>query len=201
MRCGAGRRPRHGGTLLLALPLAGGEALAARQQAEIAARLDADTGLQAQRIHQQLTADLHPMLRLPLAALAFPVLRQRPRPQLDAFLDAVDAVVHADGDVSLFEYCLARLLRVHVRGPWTRRATPAGRRKPGSVRREFATLLALFAQAGRRTTRPRGVRTLPASARAAARPPAVCATGEQRCRRPWVWCGSRWTHWTRWPSR
>jgi hypothetical protein len=41
----------------------------------------------AVRIHQQLTADLHPMLRLPLAALAFPVLRLRPRPQLDAFMD------------------------------------------------------------------------------------------------------------------
>ena len=135
--------------LLLALLLAGDEALAARQQAEIAARLDADTGLQAQRIHQQLTADLHPMLRLPLAALAFPVLRQRPRPRLDAFLDAVDAVVHADGDVSLFEYCLAQLLRVHVREALDpARYARFGRRKPGSVRREFATLLALVAQAG-----------------------------------------------------
>ena len=125
------------------------EAMGARQQTEIAARLDADTGLQAQRIHQQLTADLHPMLRLPLAALAFPVLRQRPRPQLDAFLDAVDAVVHADGDVSLFEYCLAQLLRVHVREALDpARYARFGRRKPGSVRREFATLLAVVAQAG-----------------------------------------------------
>ena len=135
--------------LLLGLLLAEDEALAARQQAEIAARLDADTGLQAQRIHQQLTTDLHPMLRLPLAALAFPVLRQRPRPQLDAFLDAVHAVTHADGEVSLFEYCLARLLQVQVRealdpGRYAR----FGRRKPGSVRHEFATLLAVVAQAG-----------------------------------------------------
>ena len=135
--------------LLLALLLAEDEALAARQQAEIAARLDADAGLQAQRIHQQLTADLHPMLRLPLAALAFPVLRQRPRPQLDAFLDAVHAVSHADGEVSLFEYCLARLLQVQVRealdpGRYAR----FGRRKPGNVRHEFATLLAVVAQAG-----------------------------------------------------
>ncbi|GAB1408689.1 M48 family metallopeptidase [Thermomonas brevis] len=135
--------------LLLGLLLAEDEALAARQQAEIAARLDADTGLQAQRIHQQLTTDLHPMLRLPLAALAFPVLRQRPRPQLDAFLDAVHAVTHADGEVSLFEYCLARLLQVQVRealdpGRYAR----FGRRKPGNVRHEFATLLAVVAQAG-----------------------------------------------------
>lgn len=135
--------------LLLALLLAEDEALAARQQAEIAARLDEAAGTQAQHIHQQLTADLHPMLRLPLAALAFPVLRQRPRPQLDAFLEAVHAVSHADGEVSLFEYCLARLLQVQVRealdpGRYAR----FGRRKPGGVRREFATLLAVVAQAG-----------------------------------------------------
>ena len=56
-----------------------------------------------------------PMLRLPLASLAFPVLRLRPRPELDTFLDTVHAVVHADGRVSLFEYCLGRLLQVQVR--------------------------------------------------------------------------------------
>ena len=64
---------------------------------------------------QHLIAELHPMLRLPLASLAFPVLRLRPRPELDAFLDTVHAVVHADGQVSLFEYCLGRLLQVQVR--------------------------------------------------------------------------------------
>ena len=89
------------------------------------------------------------MLRLPLAALAFPVLRMRPRPQLETFLDTVHAAVHADGDVSLFEYCLAQLLRVHVREALDpARYARFGRRKPGSVRREFATLLALVAQAG-----------------------------------------------------
>ncbi len=135
--------------LLLGLLLADDEALAARQQAEIAARLGDEPGAHAQRIHQQLTADLHPMLRLPLAALAFPVLRQRPRPQLEAFLATVDAVVHADGEVSLFEYCLARLLQVQVREALDpSRYARFGRRKPGNVRHEFATLLAVVAQAG-----------------------------------------------------
>ena len=89
------------------------------------------------------------MLRLPLASLAFPVLRLRPRPELDEFLSAVHAVVHADGQVSLFEYCLARLLETQVResldpGRYAR----FGRRKPGNVKQEFATLLAVVAQAG-----------------------------------------------------
>ena len=135
--------------LLLALLLADDEALLALQHVEISARLGQETAAQAVRIHQQLTADLHPILRLPLAALAFPVLRMRPRPQLDAFMDTVQAVVNTDGQVSLFEYCLGRLLTVQVResldpGRYAR----FGRRKPGNVRQEFATLLAVVAQAG-----------------------------------------------------
>ena len=135
--------------LLLGLLLAEDEALAERQHADIAARLGGDIADHAVRIHQQLTADLHPMLRLPLAALAFPVLRLRPRPQLDAFRDTVHAVVHADGQVSLFEYCLGRLLTVQVRESLDpSRYARFGRRKPGNVRNEFATLLAVVAQAG-----------------------------------------------------
>ena len=135
--------------LLLGLLLAEDEALAERQHADIAARLGGDIADHAVRIHQQLTADLHPMLRLPLAALAFPVLRLRPRPQLDAFMDTVHAVVHADGKVSLFEYCLGRLLTVQVHESLDpSRYARFGRRKPGNVRNEFATLLAVVAQAG-----------------------------------------------------
>src|SRR5688500_1651818 len=101
--------------LLLGLLLDGDEAVMALQREEVAARLGPGVADHAQRVHQQLLDELHPLLRLPLAALAFPVLRLRPRPDLDAFLDTVHAVVHADGEVSLFEYCLGRLLHVQVR--------------------------------------------------------------------------------------
>ena len=135
--------------LLLGLLLANDEPLGERQQVEIAARLGDDVAGHALRIHQQLTAELHPMLRLPLASLAFPVLRLRPRPQLDSFMDAVHAVIHADGQVSPFEYCLGRLLTVQVRESLDpSRYARFGRRKPGNVRNEFATLLAVVAQAG-----------------------------------------------------
>ena len=135
--------------LLLGLLLAEDDELAARQRTEIAARLGEDSANYAVRIHQQLVADLHPMLRLPLAAVAFPVLRLRPRPELDAFMDSVFAVVNADGEVSLFEYCLGRLLTVQVRESLDpSRYARFGRRKPGSVRQEFATLLAVVAHAG-----------------------------------------------------
>ena len=135
--------------LLLAMLLAEDEDLAARQQMEIGTRLGAACADHATRIHQQLTADLHPILRLPLASLAFPVLRLRPRPQLDTFMDAMFAVIHADGEVSLFEYCLARLLAVQVRESLDpSRYARFGRRKPGNVKQEFATLLSVVAQAG-----------------------------------------------------
>ncbi|MDE2408376.1 MAG: M48 family metallopeptidase [Xanthomonadaceae bacterium] len=135
--------------LLLAMLLAEEGPLQDAQRQAIDARLGAGTAAQALRIHQQLTADLHPALRLPLAALAFPGLRQRPRPALEQFLACVEDVIQADGQVSLFEYCLGKLLNVQVREALDpARHIRFGRRKPGSVRNEFATLLAVVAQAG-----------------------------------------------------
>jgi Zn-dependent protease with chaperone function len=59
-------------------------------------------------------ADLHPMQRLPLAQLAFPSLRRRPRPQLQTFLLALSQLIQADGRVQLEEYCLAKLVGIQV---------------------------------------------------------------------------------------
>lgn len=92
---------------------------------------------------------LHPMLRLPLAALAFPVLRRRPRPELELFLDAANAMILADGNVSLFEYCLGRLLTVQLRESLDpARYARTGRRKPPKLKVEIATLLAVVASSG-----------------------------------------------------
>jgi Zn-dependent protease with chaperone function len=135
--------------LLLALLLDDGERLMKQQRMEIIARLGEPVAVTARALREQIGAGLHPMLRLPLAALAFPVLRLRPRPELDTFLDTVHAVINTDGRVSLFEYCLGRLLQVQVRESLDpSRHTRFGRNKPGNVREEFATLLAVVAQAG-----------------------------------------------------
>ncbi len=135
--------------LLLALLMDESAAIAAKQQIEITARLGKATAGQARLLHDTDLAELHPMLRLPLAALAFPVLRLRPRPQLDGFLDTANAMVFADGDVSLFEYCLGRLLTVQVRESLDpSRHARFGRRKPHDVKNEISTLLAVVAQAG-----------------------------------------------------
>lgn len=135
--------------LVLALLLDGDATIRGHQRAEIAARLGDAVAQGALALHGGELVALHPMQRLPLAAIAFPVLRRRPRPELEAFLDTVHAVVHCDGRVSLFEYCMARLLEVQLRESLDpRRHARFGRRKPGSVRQEFATLLAVVAQAG-----------------------------------------------------
>ncbi|TWT21155.1 M48 family metallopeptidase [Luteimonas marina] len=135
--------------LLLGLLLDEDSEIADKQRSEIVARLGVQAASEARRLRDEHLHALHPMLRLPLAALAFPTLRLRPRPELATFLDTVHAMVHTDGRVSLFEYCLGRLLEVQLRETLDpSRYARFGRRKPGGVRQEFATLLAVVAQAG-----------------------------------------------------
>ncbi len=135
--------------LLLALLLSEDPGLLEVQGSDIAARLGPEIAGEAIDLRRAQLHDLHPMLRLPLAAVAFPVLRLRPRPQLDEFMDTVHALINADGKVSLFEYCLGRLLQVQVResldpGRYAR----FGRRKLAAVRSEISTLLCVVAFAG-----------------------------------------------------
>ena len=147
--CALARRRDSAMAVLAALLLEADPELAGRQRALLAERCGPALAEQAQTVHERHLAGLHPMLRLPLAALAFPALRQRPRPELDAFLAAADAMVHADGRVSVFEYCLGRLLQVQVREALDpARHARFGRRKAPGVRAEFATLLAVLAEAG-----------------------------------------------------
>ena len=135
--------------LLLGLLLDDDPRIASAQHTEIAARLGQPVADQAAELHRHLGDGLHPMLRLPLAALAFPVLRLRPRPELDTFLDTVHAVVNADGQVSLFEYCLGRLLQTQVRESLDpSRHAGFGRKRLPEVRSEIGTLLCVVAQAG-----------------------------------------------------
>jgi hypothetical protein len=91
------------------------------------------------------------MLRMPLAALAFPQLRRRPRAELRAFMDNVYALVHADGEVTLFEYCLGRLLQSQVSEALdpSRSWVPGDRRLANAgITQAVVTLLAVLAQAG-----------------------------------------------------
>jgi len=135
--------------LLLGLLLEDDARLQSLQREEIAARMGMGLAQHAAELRREHLAGLHPALRLPLASIAFPVLRLRPRPELDVFLDTVHATVHTDGRVSLFEYCLGRLLQVQVRESLDpTRHVRFGRNKLSRVRSEVATLLCVVAQCG-----------------------------------------------------
>nr|MBA2238899.1 M48 family metallopeptidase [Lysobacter sp.] len=135
--------------LLLGLLLDTRPAIADKQLVEITARVGQPIAQQARELREQHLVQLHPMLRLPLASLAFPVLRLRPRPDLDRFLDTTQAMIYADGEVSLFEYCLERLLSVQVRESLDpSRYGRTGRTRLHKVKSEAALLLAVVAQAG-----------------------------------------------------
>jgi Zn-dependent protease with chaperone function len=92
---------------------------------------------------------LHPGLRLPLAELAFPVLRHRSSQDQAAIVNTIHALIRVDGEISVFEYCLSRLLHrelyeaMYRKPPWeSHRRTLAGSLGPA------ATLLATLAQIG-----------------------------------------------------
>jgi Zn-dependent protease with chaperone function len=134
--------------VVLALLMDASPDVARRQRQEVTARLGSEI---AERIDALVpsTAGLHPQLRLPLAQIAFPALRRRPRPEVASFLDVVHAMVHTDGRVALFEYCLGQLLDVQVRDALDPSAhARIGRRRIPDLRSEIATLLCVVAQQG-----------------------------------------------------
>ena len=61
---------------------------------------DAATRAGVEETRRRTVASLHPLQRLPLAQLAFPALRRRPRPQLQTFLIALNQLIQADGRVA-----------------------------------------------------------------------------------------------------
>lgn len=150
LRALAGRR-EMAMPLLLGLLLDEAGEIAALQRGQIVERMGEAVAQEAAQLRERSLHGLHPMLRLPLAALAFPTLRLRPRPELERFIATVQAVVRADGQVSLFEYCLGRLLVTQLRESLDpARHVGFGRRKPAQVQAEIGTLLAVVAQAGHR---------------------------------------------------
>jgi len=142
-------RARHPETVLplvLGLLMAGAPGPDGVRHQIIAGRFGPSVATSARSLAAELTT-LHPVLRLPLAELAFPVLRRHPRP--DAVMACIHELAGADGQLDLHEYCLSRLLHRelyesrHRTSPWT------GRRQPQeAVNRAVATLIAVLARAG-----------------------------------------------------
>jgi Zn-dependent protease with chaperone function len=107
------QQPESALVVVLALAMSTATELQAAQRRIVADALGDDLE-QAVQVHAAEVATLAPALRLPLAALAFPALKQLPEGRQRTLLAALDALVRVDGRVDLDEYCLARLLRVQL---------------------------------------------------------------------------------------
>ncbi|MGH8323860.1 MAG: M48 family metallopeptidase, partial [Steroidobacteraceae bacterium] len=141
-------QPEQAIPLIFALLLNEESEVRNRQLDLVGTRYDAGTRNIVETLARAV-ADLHPMQRLPLAALAFPALRRRPRPQLSAFTEVLRALIDADGRVTLEEYCFATLIRLQVMDALNPAAShPTGRVKLPDVAVAIKDLLAILARYG-----------------------------------------------------
>jgi len=134
--------------LVLALLMDSEEGLRRRQLLAVIESLGPEIGGRADALAAAAEA-LHPALRLPLASLAFPALRRRPRPELEKFIACTETLIHIDGQVGLFEYCLARMLRRQViEALDPSRHRPSGKRKLAACGEALRDLFSVIAHHG-----------------------------------------------------
>jgi hypothetical protein len=92
---------------------------------------------------------LEAVLRLPLAELAVAQLAARPLPERATLRRTLDALARVDGTISVFEYCLSRLLDGYLGDAEAPRARSRPGRKPvTAVEAAAINLLAVVAAAG-----------------------------------------------------
>jgi Zn-dependent protease with chaperone function len=131
--------------LLLAPP---GDALQARQLASVVARMGPAQARDAEALAAQM-AKLPQELRMPFVALALSQLVAHSRAEQDALVAVLNDLAVADEKVTMFEYCLTRLVWSNLLDA----ADPSRRSKVGNgslagVRPVVTTLLATLAVAG-----------------------------------------------------
>jgi Zn-dependent protease with chaperone function len=131
--------------LLLAPPI---EPLQARQLSSVAQQLGPAPSREAAALAGRM-AKLPHELRLPFVALALPQLAAHPRDYQDRLVATLNDLAVADGTVTMFEYCLTRLVWNYLLDA----ADPSRRSKVGNgslndVRSVVRTLLATLAVAG-----------------------------------------------------
>ncbi len=142
----AAEEPQQADAVLLALLVGTQPERRTGQEALIAQALGPEL-LARVRTYVDACTALHPALRLPLAHLAVPALRHRPRSTRQALLRCVEALSASDGRQSLFEYCLGHLLSGLLRES-ERPVRVYGGAKLSRRLPEATSLLAVLAQHG-----------------------------------------------------
>jgi Zn-dependent protease with chaperone function len=142
------RDPRTVTPLVLALLLADDDAARAVQQSALATEYGPELAHAVAAEATEVDA-LHSLLRLPLAELAIPALRARSADEQAELIRAMFTLVNADGRVTVYEYCLSRLIYsalTEAMRPTT--AWRIDRHHLSSNPSAVATLLAVVAAAG-----------------------------------------------------
>jgi len=139
--------------LVLAMLLDKRPEIAAAQHATIVTRLGPAVAAAVAQYAEQLD-DLAPELRLPVVELAVPQLAGRPAAERATLVAVLDELARADGVISVFEYCLTRVVGKRLLDV----ADPVGRSRRGrssvsSMRDAALALLSAVAAAGNRDPR------------------------------------------------
>ncbi len=103
------QQPERAQALLLGLLLDREERLRAQQLHAVRELLGAGAAEEVQ-VESALLIGLHPALRLPVLLLALGTVRHLGRIGQQRLVDAADALIHADGELELFEYVTGLLL-------------------------------------------------------------------------------------------
>ncbi len=142
------QQPESALAVVLALAMSAQPELQARQRELVANSFGDDVQQAVAAVFAEVEA-LAPEQRLPLAALAFPALKQLSEGRGQTLLETLDALVRHDGRVDLDEYCLTRLLRVYLReAQQPRRAPVDGLKKLPACRDSVALVCAVMAMQG-----------------------------------------------------
>lgn len=148
----AARSPHEAVAVLLALTLGNDPAVRARQLARIRERVRLGEAVGFERL-EALAAQVGRLevgLRLPLAEIAFPALRRHPAERLQALVALIEELQRLDGELSVLDYALGRLLRVQLTEAAAPLAAARGAAAPRlhDLRGEVQTLFAVIAAAG-----------------------------------------------------
>jgi len=144
----AARQPETALILALALAMSEDEALQAKQKRLIANAFGDDVQCAASQLDVD-NASAPQASRMPLVSLAFPALKQLPQGRLQTLLETLDAVVSIDPLVDLDDYCLVRLLRMHLlEALKPNRAPIDGQKKLPACRDSVALVCAVVATHG-----------------------------------------------------
>jgi Zn-dependent protease with chaperone function len=141
------REPEGASAVIVALLLAQNDIVMKSQLEAVVNARSAGLANAAAEMHAQIR-DLGPAFYLPVVDLALPALKQAGSEAQVRLLTAVQAVIHADRRVSLFEFVIFTLLRWQFAPP----APPAPPKYKSltDVRTEVMFLLSLMAYAGGR---------------------------------------------------